>query len=310
MSKDEAVTNRWHWLVPISSLIAAGACLGLSTNMAKLAGDVGLSPIAFLSWSILGAALVLCVFAISRGHLPSLNFRTFEYFVVAAFVTVAGSNLIFFSAVPHVGVSFVTLAITLPPLLTYIGALALRMEGFDWRRALGVIAALLGAGFLAINQLRAPDAPVFWVLLTLLGPLLLAIGNLYRTLRWPEGETADALAPGMLIAAAAMLFALALLPDFSVSVPTDTAPPLLLIGVQAAIFAAQFLLMFVLQKTGGPVLLSLLGGVGAVIGVPVAIMLLGETAPKGLIVGSALIALGIVLVAMGGQKVPTEKKGS
>ncbi|WP_415919015.1 DMT family transporter [Tateyamaria sp. SN6-1] len=274
--------------------------------MAKLAGEAGLSPLAFLSWSILGAALVLSLFAIIRGHMPTLNFRTFEYFVVAAFVTVAGSNLIFFSAVPHVGASFVTLAITLPPLLTYVGALALKMENFDWRRALGVVAALLGAGFLAVSQLSAPDAPVFWILLTLLGPVMLAIGNLYRTLRWPKGETADALAPGMLIAAAAMLFATALLPDFSVSVPTDTAQPILLIGVQAAIFAAQFLLMFVLQKYGGPVLLSLLGGVGAVIGVPVAIMLLGENAPDGLIAGSALIAVGIVLVAMGGQKVSAQ----
>ncbi|MEX3014039.1 DMT family transporter [Gymnodinialimonas hymeniacidonis] len=298
------------WVVAIASLLAAGALLGLSTNMAKLAGEADLTPLAFLTWSISGAAVVLFAVGAAKGHLPAINLRTLEYFTVAAFVTVAGSNMIFFSAVPLVGVSFVTLVITLPPLLTYVGALLLRMEAFDWRRAAGVVAALIGAGFLAIKQLNTPNAPVFWVMLTLLGPVLLAIGNIYRTIRWPDGERADALAPGMLLAAAAMLFAVALLPGFSAKVPLVAAWPIFLIMVQAIIFAAQFQLMFILQKAGGPVLLSLLGAVGAVVGVPVAILLLGEKPPDGLIIGSVLIGLGIVFVATSQKKTPDLKKAT
>lgn len=72
--------------------------------------------------------------------------------------------------------------------------------------------------------------------------------------------------------------------------------------VQAGLFAGQFLLLFVLQKTGGPVLLSLLGSVGAVVGVPVAIFLQGENPPAGLFLGASLIALGVALVTWGGVK--------
>lgn len=301
MPPGDVKTAAARWIVPFACLLGAGACLGISTNMAKLAVDAGLTSLAFLTWSIAGAAVALGVLAAARGRLPGLNRRTVEYFVIAAFVTVAGSNLIFFSAVPHVGVSFVTLTITLPPLLTYVGALLFRMEVFDLRRAAGVLAALAGAGVLALRQLSAPDAPATWILLTLAGPVLLAIGNLYRTLRWPRGEPADALAPGMLAAAFVMLLATAALPGFSVAVPTETGLPLLLIALQAGLFAAQFLLLFVLQKTGGPVLLSLLGAVGAIVGVPAAILLLGEAPPEGLLVGSLLIGLGIVLVALGGR---------
>ena len=68
--------------------------------------------------------------------------------------------------------------------------------------------------------------------------------------------------------------------------------PLVLIIVQAAVFAGMFLLLFMLQKTGGPVLLSLLGSVGALVGVPVAIFLQGETPPEGLFLGATLIAAG------------------
>lgn len=296
------------WLVPLICLLVGGALLGISTNMAKYAGEIGLSPLAFLFWSIAGAATILLVIALLRHELPPLNKRSFEYYFISALVSVAGSNLLFFSAIPHVGAGFVALIISLPPLLTYLGALALGMERFQTVRALGVAAALAGAGVLAARKFSAPDASVFWILIALCGPVLLAIGNLYRTLRWPERASPNALAPGMLIAAVVLLGATSILPDFSLTVPLGGFLPLGLITLQAFIFAGQFQLLFLLQKTGGPVLLSLLGSVGAIVGVPVAVFLQGESPPDGLILGASLIALGVALVTWGGMKMMTLSK--
>lgn len=296
------------WLVPLICLLVGGALLGISTNVAKYAGEIGLSPLAFLFWSIAGAATILLVIALLRHELPPLNKRSFEYYFISALVSVAGSNLLFFSAIPHVGAGFVALIISLPPLLTYLGALALGMERFQTVRALGVAAALAGAGVLAARKFSAPDASVFWILIALCGPVLLAIGNLYRTLRWPEGASPNALAPGMLIAAVVLLGATSILPDFSLTVPLGGFLPLGLITLQAFIFAGQFQLLFLLQKTGGPVLLSLLGSVGAIVGVPVAVFLQGESPPDGLILGASLIALGVALVTWGGMKMMTLSK--
>lgn len=296
------------WLVPLICLLVGGALLGISTNVAKYAGEIGLSPLAFLFWSIAGAATILLVIALLRHELPPLNKRSFEYYFISALVSVAGSNLLFFSAIPHVGAGFVALIISLPPLLTYLGALALGMERFQTVRALGVAAALAGAGVLAARKFSAPDASVFWILIALCGPVLLAIGNLYRTLRWPEGASPNALAPGMLIAAVVLLGATSLLPNFSLTVPLGGFLPLGLITLQAFIFAGQFQLLFLLQKTGGPVLLSLLGSVGAIVGVPVAVFLQGESPPDGLILGASLIALGVALVTWGGMKMMTLSK--
>lgn len=216
-------------------------------------------------------------------------------------MTVAASNLIFFAAVPRVGASFVALAIAFPPVLTYLGALALRMERFDTLRAVGVVSALAGAVVLALSGLRAPDAPAGWIALTLLGPVLLAVGNLYRTLRWPPGASAEALAPGMLLAATLMLFAAGALPCLSMLLPLE-GWAIGLTVLQAFVFAGQFLLLFALQRAGGPVLLSLLGSVGAVVAIPVAIGLLGEAPPAGLAFAVPLIATGIGLVAWGGER--------
>jgi drug/metabolite transporter (DMT)-like permease len=305
-SKPPPFRNKNTWLLPFICLLVGGALIGISTNLAKYAGEVGVTPLAFLFWSITGAAVILWVIAFIRQELPPLSARSFEYYFVAALISVAGSNLLLFSAIPHVGAGFVALIISLPPLLTYLGALTLRMERFSIIRALGVAAALMGAGVLAIRKFTAPDASIFWIVIALCGPVLLAIGNIYRTLRWPDKASPSALAPGMLMAAALLLFAFSALPNFSVTVPIKEWLPLGVITIQAGVFAGQFLLLFVLQKTGGPVLLSLLGSVGAVVGVPVAIFLQGESPPAGLFLGASLIAIGVALVTWGGVKMSSE----
>jgi len=302
VSKQQTSHNKHAWLIPFTCLLVGGALIGISTNLAKYANEIGVTPLAFLFWSITGAAIILLVVAVIKKELPPLTARSFEYYFVAALVSVAGSNLLLFSAIPHVGASFVALIVSLPPLLTYLGALMLRMERFNIIRALGVAAALTGAGVLAVRKFSAPDASIVWILLALCGPVLLAIGNIYRTLRWPDQASPNALAPGMLIAAALLLFMCSALPNFSVHVSLTGWLPLGVIVVQAGLFAGQFLLLFVLQKTGGPVLLSLLGSVGAVVGVPVAIFLQGENPPAGLFLGASLIALGVALVTWGGVK--------
>ena len=302
--RPQASNGRWG--IALSCLLVGGALLGIATNLAKLAVQIHLTPLAFLFWSIAGAAIILLIVAYWRGELLTPSRRSFEYYIVAALVSVAGSNLIFFSAIPHVGASFVALIISLPPLLTYVAALAIKLERFSWLRAIGVICALGGAGVLAARKFSAPEASVFWIALTLCGPVLLAIGNIYRSLRWPDEASPIALAPGMLIAAALILALFGLLPNFSLVVPIQ-ALPLGLITLQASIFAAQFLLLFVLQKAGGPVLLSLLGAVGAAVGVPVAVYLQGEAVPEGLVLGGLLIATGVILVTYGGIKKPSYK---
>lgn len=290
------------WFIPFLCLLVGGLLLGISTNLAKYASEIGLTPLAFLFWSISGAALILLVVALVKKEHLSLNARSLEYYTIAALVSVAGSNLIFFSAIAHVGAGFVALIIALPPLLTYLGALALRIERFSRLRAFGVAAALAGAGVLAARKFAAPDASIFWILLALCGPVLLAIGNIYRSLRWPDKASAIALAPGMLIAAACILAIVGMLPGFSLALPLGESKTGGLILLQASIFAAQFLLLFLLQKTGGPVLLSLLGAVGAIVGVPIAVFLQGEAPPEGLILGASLIGLGVILVTWGGVK--------
>lgn len=295
-------------IVTLGCLVATGALLGLSTILAKLAIGAGLAPIAFLAWSALGAAILLGALAVARGQLPAFDRRTAEYAFVAALVSFAAPNALLYAAVPHVGIAFVALTLAVPPLLTYAGALGLRLERFSPVRAAGVALALTGAGWIAFLKLGENDAPAGWIAAALCIPILLSVGNLYRTVRWPEGARPATLAAPMLGAASILIFAgAALTGEALFEMPPGVRVAVGLIGAQAVCLTAQMSLFFVLQRRGGPVYVSLLGSVAAVTAVPVAVVLLGESVPQGLAIGGALIAAGVLATTLGGS---TAKAGS
>lgn len=287
--------------VALLILLMAGLLLAISTNLAKVAQNIGFTPLAYLAWSLAGASFLLTTVSYLRGKSIQLNRQTIEYFVVSGFLTTAATNLIFFSAVRHMGVGFVALMMALPPLLTYVGALLLHMERFCWWRMIGVSLALIGTVFLVLQKWASPNVDPVWIVITLTGPILLAIGNLYRSRRWPAGASAESLAPGMLLSALAMLVMFSLLPGRSLNIPSENANAIALLGVQTITFAGQFLLLFALQKLGGPVLLSLMGGVSAMFGVPIAVMLLDEPLLPAFFVSALFVGAGIVCMLRGAQ---------
>lgn len=292
-----------------AALLGAGLLLAVTTNLAKVAQGSGVTPLAYLTWSLAGAAVLLATVALVRGQMSSMSLRSLEYYIVAGFLTVAGTNLIFFTVVTRLGVGFVALMLSLPPVLTYAGALMLRMEKFCRWRAAGVTLALAGTALLVLRKWAAPDADPAWIALALIGPVLLAAGNIYRTRRWPPGASAQSLAPGMLLGAIVFLVLFSQLPGFTLGVPDEDSTAVRMIALQSLVFAGQFLLLFVLQKAGGPVFLSLMGGVGAIFGVPIATILLAEPLLPAFLPSASLIAAGIVCMLLGvrtcqGRSVP------
>ena len=295
------------WLA-LGALLGCGALLGLSTNLAKVAFSQGIAPLAFLMWSLAGATLILGIASLLKKQSTPKNKGAIKYYFIAAFFSVAGSNLIFFSAVPHVGVSFVALTIALPPLLTYVGALIFGMEIFSRWRATGVAFALAGTVVLVAAKWSSPSSNHLWILITLLGPVLLAAGNIYRTLGWPKGAKPESLAPGMLLAATITLILLGItIPGWSLFALTNSQN-IGLIAIQAVVFAGQFSLLFILQKAGGPVLLSLIGAVGATFGIPLSMMLLDEPMLPALAPSALLIVAGIFCMMKGQAQAQAIKK--
>jgi len=279
---------------PLLLLVVVGSLLGLTANIVKLALQAGWPAIAFLCCSALGAGFVLLVLAAATGNRPGLGRQELAYYLWSGLLSIALPNALFFLAIPHVGAAFVALCLAFPPLATYLLALLFRMERPRAVRAAGVATGLVGALVLAFGRSGGGSAASFWAAMALAGPLVIAAGNIYRTLRWPEGASALSLAPGMLLGGAVLLVPFLLLPG---SAPTFGQPlAVLLVMAQVAVFTATYALYFILQKIAGPVYLSQIGSVGAVVGASLAVLALGEPAGPALLLAGLLVLLGVFLV--------------
>ncbi|RUA22174.1 hypothetical protein DSL92_07135 [Billgrantia gudaonensis] len=126
-------------------------------------------------------------------------------------------------------------------------------------------------------------------------PLVLALGNIYRTLRWPEGSSPVFLAASMMFGGAVTLF-----PSRCRSNPASSrlCSPRNRRAAAAggvAVFAVLYLFFFVLQRLAGPVYLGQIGSVAAVVGTLIAIFALGE-APAANLGLAALLVAGVLAV--------------
>ena len=283
-------------LLPLACLLVVGALLGLTANVVKIAVGAGWPPLAFLFWATLGAGFLLLGGAIAGRNAPRAGFRDMKYYLATGALSIALPNALLFAAVPHVGASFGAICLSLPPLLTYGLALTIGMERFRGLRAAGVAFGLIGAAALGLTKAGAGIIDPVWIFAALIGPVFVALGNIYRTIRWPPGATALSLAPGMLLAGAAFLLAyLAATGANFLPLSPDAAAFWLLAG-QAIIFTATYSLYFVLQKLAGPVYLSQIGSVGAIFGAALAVFALGEPAGAALFLAACAILFGVFLV--------------
>lgn len=277
-------------------LLGTGSLLGVTTIMAKVAFQRGLDGSVFLFASVGVAASILLFESVRLGHRPALGRAYVLYYFGSAALSVVAPNLILFSVIPLIGSGYASLSLALPPLLTYAGAVGLGMEKASILRLTGVVFALTGSLWLAAQKLTGSDDPQLGSLALLaLVPVLLAAGNIYRTRFWPPGASPDQLAPGMLIASGALLA----LPAIGVARSTlhhMTSTIALLIIVQGAVLAVQYLMFFELQRRSGPVMLSLIGSVAAVVAIPLAVVLLDEPWPAGLGLGALMIGVGMGMV--------------
>ncbi len=288
-------------LLALACLLLVGSCLALSLVVAKLADQAGAPRLTFLMVALAGAGLILGALTALRRRPMPFTIRTLEYALVSG-ALLALPNALAFLAVRHVGAGFISLSFAFPILLTWLLAVLLDMERLRAPRLAGVLLGLAGGVILALAKaLDAGSAPG-WAALILTMPLVLAAGNIYRTRRWPEGAPPIFLAALMLLGAALALLPFVLVFEAGeVAGLTASAGAGRLLLVEVGVFSVLYLFYFVLQKIAGPVYLSQIGTVAALVGTLIAVLALGEAPPPHLGLAGALVALGMVLFHRGGR---------
>lgn len=276
-------------------LLVTGALLGLTPPLGKMATQAGISA---LTWSFvisLGAGGVLLLVLVARRSLSRLNGRKLRYFVITAAVSYAIPNTVMFSVIPHLGAGYTGIIFTLSPLITLGLAIALGVRRPNLLGVAGITVGFVGAVMVAATRGEAGQpASLSWVLIGLVIPASLALGNIYRTMDWPEGSTPLELASGSHLAAAAMLLVTIWLVGEADHVSSIRHTPLLVVA-QVAAASAMFAFFFRLQAVGGPVYLSQIGYVGAAVGLAAGVLFLGESYASLTWIGAAVVTIGVIM---------------
>ncbi|MBC8038426.1 MAG: DMT family transporter, partial [Rhizobiales bacterium] len=183
----------------------------------------------------------------------------------------------------------------LSPVVTALLSILLRVRPPS---LLGVIGIAFGlAGAIIIIVYRNADfspASLLWLLAALLIPVFLGVGNIYRTLAWPEGASPRWLAAMTNLAAVPPLVLAAVVTTGTLDLAPLAAVPGLT-ALQIAVSTVMFLMFFRLQQLGGPTYLSQIGYVAAAVGVVIGVAYLGESYPVGVWIGAGVISIGIAL---------------
>lgn len=278
---------------PLILLLGTGTLLGLQLPLAKLAAAAGIDP--FL-WAAMISLLPGLALALASAGKRWARTDLLAFGIVSGLLAYVIPNALLFTAVPHIGSGLAGLMYALSPVVTAALSLVFKVRPPSRGLMVSVALGFMGAVLIVLgrNGLTAPGAPQ-WLLLALLVPVSLAMGNVYRTARWPKD------APPAQIGAATNLLAVAPLLALSFWNGGLAAGPMLshwqLSGGQWLVSLAMLSLFFRLQWVGGPTYLSQIGYVAAALSLAIGTIALGETYPPLVWAGALFILAGIVSAA-------------
>jgi drug/metabolite transporter (DMT)-like permease len=258
-------------------LLAIGILWGGQTVMARFISVAGTPAFGYAFWQMFGAGCILAVLGIARRKPPAITPQLLVFYLVAGACGSAIPTANMYIALGQIPAGLMALILTTAPLITYSLALGTRIEGFDFKRAVGIGLGFCGALLILLpkGSLPAPEMAPF-VALAFLTPAFYSLSNIYISSKQPK--TIDSLqgATGMMFASAALLL--------PVSLGTGNFHPLWrdfglangLILLHMVFTSITFVMFFTLLKRAGPVYFSQVAYLITVTAVVLGIVLFDE----------------------------------
>jgi drug/metabolite transporter (DMT)-like permease len=278
---------------PLALLIGTGAGLSAILPFGKLAREANIDPFLWAATISLVPGLVVAVVAARQSTLWDHR-KLWRYGLVSGFFASVIPSVLLLFAIPHIGSGLAGVMFALSPVVTATLSLILRVRPPSAALLVAVALGFVGAILIVSgrNSLSLPSAPQ-WLLIALIVPCSLAIGNVYRTRYWPEGATPLQVAVTANLSIVPLLLALSVWHQGGLQLgPLLSNLPLGIAQWLASII--MLLLFFRLQWIGGPTYLSQIGYVAATISLAIGALVFGEQYPAIVWAGAALIIAGIL----------------
>jgi drug/metabolite transporter (DMT)-like permease len=280
---------------PLPLLLFVGTLLAVSILLSKIAAGLHAPMLWYLALAMGGSGLILVI--MTRGvRGGEAGFVALILFSLGAGALMALGSALGYLTVHKVGAAFIALALAFPPMLTWLLSLIIRLERFDAMRLCGLLIGLAGGVLLAVSKGIGAGSDSNAIVVACAMPVILAAGNVFRTRFWPKGASPRELAGAMLICGAILTLPFAVYFEGVLEIAVIFQSPMLaILFVAIVVFVAQYIALFKLQQIAGPVYMSQIGSVAALVGSPVAVFILAEQLPKGFFLSAFLIVIGLAV---------------
>jgi drug/metabolite transporter (DMT)-like permease len=287
-------------LLPLALLLALGCIWSLGPSASKFAVTHGVAPAGLVFWQTAIAGTILLAVCRATGQRIVLDRRHLRYFLVMGGLGILLPNANMAVVMRDLPAGLMAVVIVTAPVITYLVALAVRMERFATLRAAGVVLGFAGAAVLVLprGSLPSPDLlPV--ALLAFATPALWAATNVFAEAARPDDANTYALVMGTMYAAAAGALV--------ASLATGTFHPLwhgfeavdMVIVGYGVVTALTFTLFYTIIALAGAVYLAQVGYLVTLTGVGWGALFYGERPTAWLGLAVALVFLGVALVNLG-----------
>lgn len=272
---------------------ATGGLIGSGFVLAKLLLNGGVSQTTMSLVQVGGATAVLFAMMRLQGVKLPASGTTVRYFAVSATIGVLAGPLLGNWVIARIPSGTFTLLLTLSPMFTALMNAALDRRWPALHTWAGSAVGLIGAALVLLpgaEAFRSEQSLAMSVAIAV--PLLLAMGNVYRSRHWPSGLAAPAAASGTLVTQIVLLAPLSIHAGVDVS---SLMSSWLLLALLILTTVAGNLAGAVLQKSAGPTAYSQIGYVIALTGVAASSFVFGEQLGVLFWPGLILVFAGVLL---------------
>jgi drug/metabolite transporter (DMT)-like permease len=279
-------------------LLLGGGLWGVTFSLAKIATEGGAHPIGISLWQAIFGAVLLTAFDGARRRRLPLDGDHLRFYAACGVLGTAVPGTLYFYAAPHLPAGVLAVTVATIPMMTFVGALAARIDRMAAGRLLGIVLGIVAVAMIALPDSSLPEpgaAP--WVLVALVAAACYAGENIVIALVRPGGSDAVTVLRGMLSAAALLLApAVALTGSF---VPIGWPPG----AVEHSIFGMALInvisygLFVYLVSRAGPLFASQLAYVVTLSGVIWGMLVFAETHSAWIWGAIVVMMAGLALVS-------------
>ena len=278
-------------------LLVAGSLYGLLFSINKVATTNGVPGLAYVFWHTFGAGLILWLACLATRTPVGLDRAHLRLYFVAGALGISIPVSVLAHVAPELPASLVVMVTCLSPTCTYLMAMTLRMERFQWLSTGGVVLGLAGILVLVVPGITLPTfAEVSWLLLALVAPVCFAAFNIAGAILWPPKAHSLGLACGIQMGGAIVLIPVMLGTGETYLFPGPLLAGDLAILGATGITALVWYLIFEVLRMGGPLFLSQFGYIIVLTGPGWGALIFGERLSSSAWIAAALLMAGLAVL--------------